>query len=136
MHLAADYIHPFEGPGGFPSKCRIRLYIADEEGGNAPVVICSELPDNTGTPITNAAEYIAAEVITRRKLPRPVWIEHYPSESRGGGFETWSLVTFESYEVEETPFYLGGGRVSIGVPRWSSIDRRTVESLVGGEVGL
>ncbi len=133
MQLAADYAHRFKGLGGLPSRCRIRLYLGDE--GEAPVVICSELPDNPGTSITNAAEFIAAEAITRHELSRPVWIEHYPSESQGGSFETWALVTFEGYEVEEAPFYLGEGRVRIGAPSWSSIDRRTVESLVGGEVG-
>ncbi len=108
MHLAADYIHPFEGPGGFPSKCRIRLYLADEEGENAPVVICSELPDNTGTPITNAAEYIAAEVITRHKLPRPVWIEHYPSESRGGGSRRGPWSRSRATKLKRRPFTWAG----------------------------
>ena len=84
------------------------------------MVICSELPNNPGTSIANAVEFIAAEVITRHKLSRPVWIEHYPSGSRGGAFETWALVTFESYEAEEAPFYLGKSRMKVGTPSWSS----------------
>jgi hypothetical protein len=34
-----------------------------------------------------------------------------------------ALVTFESYEVEEAPFYLGKGRMRVGTPSWSSQGR-------------
>jgi hypothetical protein len=76
MDLAADYIHPTPHGG----RCRVRIYLPDEEG-DAPVAVCSELPDNKGTSVTNAAERIAAEVIKRRGLPVPVWIEQRTAET-------------------------------------------------------
>ena len=55
MHLASDYIHPTPRGG----RCRIRIYLPEEEQ-DAPIVICSELPNNPGGSITNSAEVIAA----------------------------------------------------------------------------
>jgi hypothetical protein len=76
MHLASDYIHPYKSSGGRPSRCRIRIYLPDDMR-DAPVVVCSELPNNPGGSITNSAETIAAGVILTNELPTPlVWIEH------------------------------------------------------------
>lgn len=58
MHLASDYVQPTPRAG----RCRIRIYLPEEEQ-DAPVVICSELPNNGGTSVTYAAEQLAAEVI-------------------------------------------------------------------------
>ena len=56
-------------------------------------------------------EVIAAEVIRSHRLPTPlVWIEHWPEESTDGGAETFELVVFSRYEVEERVPYLGEGR--------------------------
>ena len=60
--MTADYIHLFESVSGTPSRCRILIYLSEEEG-DAPVVVCSELADNPCIPVTGAAENIAAEVI-------------------------------------------------------------------------
>ena len=94
-------LHPYKDAGGRPSHCRIRIYLPDEVR-DAPVVICSELPNNPGGSITNSAEVIAAGVIRANKLPTPlVWIEYWPNESTNGGAETFELVVFSSYEVAE-----------------------------------
>jgi hypothetical protein len=54
-------------------------------------VICSQLPDNENTSVTNMAEYLAAEVIEKRDLPSPlVWVEHYPEHE--GEIGEYSLV--------------------------------------------
>jgi predicted acyl esterase len=72
MYLASYCIHPTPRGGRF----RIRIFLPEEEQ-NAPVVICSELPNNRGTSVTYAAEQLAAEVIRSYRLPTPlVWIEH------------------------------------------------------------
>ena len=86
---------------------------------DAPVVICSELPNNPGGSITNSAEMIAAGVIRANELPTPlVWIEHWPKESTGGE-ETLERVVFSSYEVTERVPYLGETRAWIGTqPGW------------------
>ena len=55
VHLATDYVHP--SPRG--GRCRIRVYLPEDER-DAPVVVCSELPTNEGTSVTNAAEQLAA----------------------------------------------------------------------------
>jgi hypothetical protein len=64
----------------------------------------------------------------------PVWIEHWPEESTGGRAETFELVVFSSYEVEERGPYLGETRARIGGANWKRLDRATVETLVGGKV--
>jgi hypothetical protein len=113
---------------------RTHIYLP-EGAQDAPVVICSELPNNGGTSITYAAEQLAAEVIRSNRLPTPlVWIEHWPEESTGGGEETFELVVFSSYKVEERVPYLRERRAWIGKATWKRLDRATVEVLVGGKV--
>jgi hypothetical protein len=107
MHLTSDYIHPYKDAGGHSSRCRVRIYLPDDIR-DAPVVICSELPNNPGGSATNSAEVIAAVVIQANKLPAPlVWIEHRPEESTNSGEGTFELVVFSSYEVIERAPYLG-----------------------------
>ncbi len=134
MHLASDYIHPYKDAGGRPARCRVRIYLP-EDVRDAPVVICSELPNNPGGSIVNSAEVIATGVIQNNKLSTPpVWIEHWPEESTEGGEETFELVVFSSYEVTERAPYLGETRAWIGEPIWKALDRTSVEVLVGAKV--
>ena len=133
MHLASDYIHPYKDAGGRPARCRIRIYLPDDVR-DAPVVVCSELPNNPGGSITNSAETIAAGVIRANELPTPlVWIEHWPQETTGVE-ETFELVAFSSYEIVQRAPYLGETMAWIGEPTWKPLDRATVEMLVGGKV--
>jgi hypothetical protein len=30
MHLASDFIHPYEDAGGRPAYCRVRIYLPDD----------------------------------------------------------------------------------------------------------
>jgi hypothetical protein len=100
MYLASDYIHPYKDTGGQRAGCRIRIYLPDDVL-DAPVVVCSELPNNPGGSITNSAEVIAAGVIRANELLTPlVWVEHWPKETIEGQ-ETFELVVFSSYEVVE-----------------------------------
>src|ERR671920_1146733 len=133
MHLASDYIHSYKDAGGSAARCRVRIYLPDDVR-DAPVVICSEVPNNPGGSITNSAETIAAGVIQANELPTPlVWIEHGPEVSTEGQ-ETFELVVFSSYKVEERAPYLGETRAWIGHATWKALDRATVAILVGGEV--
>jgi hypothetical protein len=128
MHLASDHIHPYKDAGGRPARCWVRIYLPDDVG-DAPVVICSELPNNPGGSITNPAEVIAAGVIQANELPTPlVWIEHWPEESTEGQ-EIFELVHFSSYEVTERAPYLGETRAWIGDATWKQLDRPTMEAL-------
>ncbi len=129
MKKTHDYVHHYQGYWSDGGKCRIRIF---QEEGRDPVIICSQLPDNENTSVTNMAEYLAAEVIEEHSLPTPrVWIEHYP-EHRGKPGE-YSLVTFSSWERREV--FLGGAwRRRVGSPRWLSL--RPLEArrlLVGRE---
>jgi hypothetical protein len=133
MRLTEDYIHAFRGPAGARSACRVRLYVPDEEDeafGDAPVVIVSELANNSGTSVTNAIEQIAAEVMDTLTPTRiPIFVEHYPPEATGGSEETFDLVVFAREEIREV---LHGGirRRVLGPPTWKPLDRRAVEILV------
>ena len=130
MHLASDYIHTTPRGG----TCRIRIYLPEDER-DAPVVICSELAHNEGSSVTYSAHQIAAEVIRYNQLALPpVWIEHYPKEATDGASETFELVVFSSYEVVERAPYLGKTRLTLGEPIWKTLDRGSVETLVGQEV--
>jgi hypothetical protein len=71
MHLSSDYIHPYKDAGGRPSHCRVHIYLPNDVL-DAPVVVCSELPDNPGGSITNSAEMIAAGVILASELTSPL----------------------------------------------------------------
>ena len=134
MYLASDHIHPYEDAGGRPAHWRVRIYLPDDLR-DAPVVICSGVPNNPGGSITNSVEAIAAGVIQANKLPAPlVGIEHRPEESTNGGEETFELVVFSSYEVIVRAPYLGETRTWIGDATWKPLDRTTVEALVGDKV--
>ncbi len=52
----------------------------------------------------------------------------------GGGEERFDLVVFSSYEVTERAPYLGESRAWIGDAAWKSLDRASVEALVGRKV--
>src|SRR5215204_7512819 len=133
MHLASNYIHPYKGAGGRRSHYRVRIYLPDEVR-DAPVVICSELPNNPGGSTTNSAEVIAAVVIRAKELPTPlVWMEHWPQESTEGQ-ETFDLVVFSSYKLEERVPYLGERRAWIGDATWKRLDRASVEVLASDKV--
>ena len=129
MYLASDQAHPTPRGG----SCRIRVYLP-ENPQDAWVVICSELPINRGQSVTESAERIAAEVLVVHDQPRVIWIEHHPPETTDGETETFDLVTFDSYEVQERALHLGERGARLGTPRWKPLNRATVEALVGQPV--
>ena len=129
MKKTHDYIHHYRGYWSDGGRCRIRIY--QEEGQN-PVVICSQLPENKNTSVTNMVEYLVAEVIEEYGLATPMtWIEHYPEHEREIG--EWSLVTFSSWERREV--CLGGvWRWRVGSPRWLPMSPEEVDEFVEDEV--
>jgi hypothetical protein len=125
MKKTQDYIHHYRGYWSEGGKCRIRIY---QEKGQAPVVICSQMPDNPNTSVTNMAEYLAAETIKEHDLHTPLgWIEHYPEHEEEIG--EYSLVGFSSWELQE--MCLGGvWRCRVGSPTWSPLCLEEVLNLV------
>jgi hypothetical protein len=123
-----DYIHRYRGYWSDGGKCRIRIY---QEDGQDPVVICSQLPENTNTSVTNMAEYLAAEVIEEHSLTTPLtWIEHY-SRHQGQPGE-YSLARFSSCERQEASLE-SVWRYRVGSPRLSSLHPEEVDALIGRE---
>jgi hypothetical protein len=112
MKKTHDYIHHYRGYWSEGGKCRIQIY---QEDGHDPVVICSQLPENDNTSVTNMAEYLATEVIREHDLCVPLtWIEDYPEHE--GEIGEYSLVRYSSWEPREV--CLGGvWRYRIGSPR-------------------
>ena len=129
MRLAADYEHPTPHGG----RCRVRIY-APEEQEDAFVVICTELRNNPGQSVTNAAEDTAAGVVLQHALPtnRTVFIEHYESGGRGNDHDphTFYLLTFSN--TDPAPMLRAGvWSVELGEPSWKPLTRETVEALIG-----
>jgi hypothetical protein len=66
---------------GFTSACRVRIFLAQPTLPELHSgVIVTELPENSGTSVTNAAETIATLVVRQYGLDpaHTVWVEHYP----------------------------------------------------------
>lgn len=87
--LDAVYAHPYFCPL-FSNTCRIRVYETPPNYDPLPTVfIATQLPDNDGTSVTNAAEELATEVIRAQRVRRglsgkdprhtAVWVEQYPA---------------------------------------------------------
>ena len=91
-------------------------------------MICSQLPDNENTSVTNMVEYLAAEVIEDHGLPTSlIWVEHHPEHE--GEVGEYSLVRFSSWELEEV--CLGSvRRHRVGSPRWSPLRPEEVDVLI------
>ena len=62
MYLASEHIHPCKDAGGSAARCHVRIYLPDDVR-DAPVMICSKVPNNPGGSVTNSVEVIAAGVI-------------------------------------------------------------------------
>jgi len=134
--LVHDCVLRMEGFRLGGGSCRVRVYRGDAPG-DAPVVICSELPDDPGEPAANVrllAEHIAGEVVRRHfpgglpNLPRPlIWIERYLT-FEGDPFE-FALVDFGFWSPR--PAGLGtDGHVVLGTARRQPIFGEDVRRLV------
>ncbi len=134
MNLSSDYIHPTPNGG----RCRVRIFIPDEEA-DAPVVVLTELVGNPGMSVTNCVEGLAAEILAHHRWPdrvMAVFVEHYEDGVRGtrDDPQTFDLVRFDNPSPLETTSASGRVHRSLGEPRWSALDRETVEVLVGQPV--
>ena len=79
-HKTRDYRYAYRGYHSESGICRVRVF---EQTGKVPIIIVTELPENTNTSITNMCKYLACEIIRahfpeRFEEEEPVlWIEHY-----------------------------------------------------------
>jgi hypothetical protein len=136
----------YDGPLAYPSNwngmatCRVRVY----QEGTDFTVIATELPENHGTSITNAAERVVTVVCLRFNIdPRNLtWIEHYPDRntphSRESIFdEHYSRVTFEILRTPRPLWYAPNGTrepfsVIVAHPQWEHmpVDDPLITSLL------
>ena len=134
MSPTHDYIHQRRGYRIGCGCCRVRIYRGGE--GDAPVVLCTELPEGRALELAEMAGSLAAEVIKERfpdglpDLPRPVlWIE--VRSTRRGGRKRYALLTFPSY----APRFSGAGfvrRFTLGIPTREPLTAAEVASLIAG----
>jgi len=104
-------------------RCRIRIYDRTVRGRGS-VIVCTAY-DASAYSITNAIEYIAADVITRhfKRIDGPLtWIEHYPFF----GQCPWGWVWFERWTPQRET--LGGrNRPRTGIPHWTWLEKADLE---------
>jgi hypothetical protein len=93
------------------AKCQVRI--------NNNVAVVTELPDNTGMSITNAAEELAMQVCQYYEIPMAelIWIEYYPQ--RVGRNESFDRVKFQ---IKHSCFT---------EPTWEPISDWEAEKLIG-----
>jgi hypothetical protein len=78
---------------GCPSACGLDI---QRLAGSRTLVVCTELPNNPGTSVTNFAEQLATLVCQRFAIaPQDLlWIEHYPASETHGPEPDWDWVEF------------------------------------------
>jgi hypothetical protein len=132
-----DERYHFRGNWTDGGVCRIRIFEADSK---TPVVVCSELDENTNTSTTNMVEYLAAEVIARHfphrleELEPVIWLEHYPARRderrQVKGRSDFDRVVFASWAPRVE--WLGGvQRRRLGDPEWRPMPLHEVAALIG-----
>lgn len=140
MKLIADYSHLISyataARNTAPDEvdtCRVRVYEPEaEEDWHIVVItetngwITSAMPDIAGTVLTDFTGVIDPHQV--------MFVEHLPSEARGGEEETFDLVTYCNVDIESGRFARNPPRVSVGNPSYLRHDRSTVEALVGSEL--
>ena len=137
--LLREELFSFIGLGGSASRCRLRLFLpATESGDDTYIAVLTDDQDAGGTNITNAVEALTVDVCRRFNLPaeRTVFIEHHDFRHRPRSQydpsqeETFAQITFAVPETASGRFDYSQGQI-LGAPRWKSIDKQSVEILVG-----
>ena len=138
MAMTHDYTYAYRGIWTDGGVCRIQIF---EGHDRPPVIVATELPENTNTSVTNLAEYLAAEVLRRHfpqrfEEPEPaIWIERYPRPAepwlrRVVGNTEYSRVTFATW-IPRAVFRGGVRRLAIGQPTWTHLEPADVRRLLG-----
>ena len=134
MKLEHEYLHQHPGYRFGAGCCWIRIY--GGEPGDAPVVICEEMPELSAD-ISEMSGQVAAGVVLEHfpdglpELPRPlIWIEQRPGRRRRSP-GTYYLLTFPTYQPR--PAAIGFVRsMTLGAPRREPIAPREVGILLDG----
>lgn len=105
---AVETTYHYRGFQGCHGKCGLR--ITPLRDGRV-AVICTELPENPGTSVTNFAEGLAAMVCAEFGInpAKLVWIEHYAAQAPNLKAQ-WDRVTFQLRRQ--------GGKAVLASPEW------------------
>lgn len=108
-----------------PSFCDYALWRTSPDG--FAVLLVSERPDNPGMSVTNAVEFIVAELVERLglTLDRTTVIEHYYPLPR---YQRERTETFDVVTLHPALTTYGG----FAEPKWKRIERADVEAMIGG----
>ncbi len=126
MTLSKTHDYELDYEGFYPEqtgRCRIRIYDRTVRGGGS-IIVCTAYAASTYS-ITNAIEYIAAEVISRhfRKIDAPLtWIAHNPFFDQ----HRWGWVWFERW-TPEREMLAGRDRLRTGIPHWTWLAKADLE---------
>lgn len=84
-----DEKHQYNSSGQCNCVCRVRII----PGLEMDLIVCSELPENAGTSITNKACQLAQEIVAKYNLnpDKIVWIEHYANPNEPQDFSLVEL---------------------------------------------
>lgn len=135
--LLIDERYEYRGYHSDGGVTRVRLY---DRQAASPVMLLTELPENTNTSLTNMLEYLVAEIGTllmphRFDEDEPFTvIEHYPAqpESRIRELvdERYARVQFADWKLRRQ--WLGGvERKRIGQPSWQHLAHDELVALLG-----
>ncbi len=110
-----DTIFNYKGSNNRDAKCRIQIF---EQVGRI-VIVATELADNSGYSITNAAEQIVAEVCRKFNIDpeKLIWVEYYPPKKSTAS------------RCELVQFNWDGQYFSR--PRWASLSKQEIELFIG-----
>ena len=137
--LLREELFSFTGLDGSASRCRLRLFLpATDSGDDTYIAVLTDDQDAAGTNITNAVEALTMDVCRCFNLPaqRTVFIEHHDfrhslaRDDDQSQEETFAQITFAVPETASGRFDYSQGQI-LGAPRWKSIDKQSVEILIG-----
>lgn len=116
----------YEGFHGRQAICRLRM----SRNGDTALVVWSELDNNPGTSVTNAAESLAALVVATYDLNpfKCLFIEHYPAkpDKFDPQPDSYSIVEFQWELRQHSKSY-----VAKGPPDWTHLpEEKAAELLV------
>jgi hypothetical protein len=139
--LTFDTIYHYRGMWEDGAICRVRIFEADDR---PPVVVISELAENTGTSVSNLIEHLAPEIVKTdlpsriHESPPAVFLEHVGAvlnARRRRQGTTVSRVSFAS--MRPIIVNLGGvDRLSYGEPTSTYLDATALEVFIGDGIDL
>lgn len=108
---------------GIEARCRLRVY---QESGKT-IFLLTELPENPGMSVTNAADQIATWLVADNnvKPENAIFIEHYPADDTRPQ-DTYDLINFTWGERQ--------GKWYATIPQWRRLTLEEAEILTGANL--